>query len=168
MPELTVLSRVASIPLVATSLGTIHNTLSSNPYTRYPYATAQGFSKAALGYAEPLQKTIAPLIVRADGLANKGLDVVESRYPYPFKTPTEDIFKDLKGRSDQARDIANKTIDARVKTPAFTVAQGIDQVWFPCGSIAAMSKGPRRGSHLLSITLRSRSTKSILPPARPS
>lgn len=127
-PELTILNRVASIPLIATSLDTIHSTLSTNPYTRFPYATAQGFSKAALGYTEPLQKTIAPLILRADGLANKGLDVVESRYPYPFKTPTEDIFKDLKGRSDQARDIANKTIDEKVKSPAFSVAQGIDQV----------------------------------------
>lgn len=127
-PELTVLHRVASIPLVADSLDVVHQTLSTNPYTRSPYATAQGLSKAALGYTEPLQKTIAPLLVRADGLANKGLDVVESRYPYAFKTPTEDIVKDLRGRSDQARDIANKTIDERVRTPALNVAQGIDQV----------------------------------------
>lgn len=126
--ELTILTRVASIPLIADSLGAVHQTLSTNPYTRSPYATAQGLSKYALGYTEPLQKTIAPLLVRADGLANKGLDVVESRYPYPFKTPTEDIVKDLRGRSDQARDIANKTIDEKVKSPAITVAQGIDQV----------------------------------------
>ena len=127
-PELTILNRVASIPLVADSLDTLHQTLSNNPYTRSPYATAQGLSKAALGYTEPIQKTIAPLLVRADGLANKGLDVVESRYPYPFKTPTEDIVKDLKGRSDQARDLANKTIDEKVKSPTLTVVQGIDQV----------------------------------------
>ena len=105
-----------------------HQTLTNNPYTRSPYATAQGLSKAALGYAEPIQKTIAPLIVRADGLANKGLDAVESRYPYPFKTPTEDIVKDLKGRSDQARNVANKTIDDALVHPALSVAQGIDQV----------------------------------------
>ncbi|KIP07257.1 hypothetical protein PHLGIDRAFT_89876 [Phlebiopsis gigantea 11061_1 CR5-6] len=129
--ELTVLTRVASIPLIADSLGAVHQTLSTNPYTRSPYATAQGLSKYALGYTEPLQKTIAPLLVRADGLANKGLDVVESRYPYPFKTPTEDIVKDLRGRSDQARDIANKTIDEKVKSPAITVAQGIDQRFAP-------------------------------------
>lgn len=127
-PELTVLTRVASIPLVATSLDTIHSTLSTNAYTRYPYATAQGLSKTALGYTEPLQKTLSPLLTRADGLANYGLDVVESRYPYPFKTPTEDIFKDLKGRSDQAKDIANKTYDEKLKSPVLGVAQGIDQV----------------------------------------
>ncbi|EKM58168.1 uncharacterized protein PHACADRAFT_252264 [Phanerochaete carnosa HHB-10118-sp] len=130
-PEHTLLHRVASIPLVADSLESIHHTLSTNPYTRSPYATAQGLSKAAFGYTEPIQKTFAPLLVRAEGLANKGLDVVESRYPYPFKTPTGDIVKDLKGRSDQARDLANKTIDEKVKTPALTVVQGIDQRFAP-------------------------------------
>jgi hypothetical protein len=130
-PELTILHRVASIPLIADSLSTVHQTLSTNPYTRSPYATAQGLSKFALGYTEPLQKTFAPLLVRVDGLANKGLDVAESQYPYPFKTPTEDIVKDIKGRSDQARDLANKTIDEKVKTPALNVAQGIDQVGTP-------------------------------------
>ena len=65
---------------------------------------------------------------KSDGLANKGLDAVESRYPYPFKTPTEDIVKDLKGRSDQARNVANKTIDDALVHPALIVAQGIDQV----------------------------------------
>jgi len=43
----------------------------------------------------------------------------------------EDIVKDLRGRSDQARDLANKTIDEKVKTPALTVVQGIDQRFAP-------------------------------------
>lgn len=157
-PELTILYRVAAIPLVATSLDTIHQTLANNPYTRSPYATAQGISRVALGYTEPIQKTIAPLIVRADGLANKGLDVVESRYPYPFKTPTEDIVKDLKGRSDQARNVANKTIDDNFVHPALSVAQGIDQVRL----LFRLTRQPYltvlcffiRGSHLWLITLR--------------
>ena len=44
------------------------------------------------------------------------------------------IYKDLKGRSDQARDYATKTIDVRVKTPVYHAAQGIDQVrlLLPC------------------------------------
>ena len=130
-PEFTILNRVASIPLVADSLNTVHQTLSKNPYTRSPYATAQGLSKVALGYTEPIQKTLAPIIVRVDGLANKGLDVVESRYPYPFKTPTEEIAKNIKDRSEQARDLANKTYDEKVRSPALSVAQGIDQVSTP-------------------------------------
>ncbi|THH27537.1 hypothetical protein EUX98_g6656 [Antrodiella citrinella] len=127
-PEITIINRVAAIPLVASSLNTIHSTLTNNTYTRGSYAQAQGISKAALSYAEPIQKTFAPLITRADGFANMGLDAVESRYPYPFKTPTEDIMKDLKGRGDYAYDIANKTLDEKVKSPALYVAQGIDQM----------------------------------------
>ncbi|CDO71039.1 hypothetical protein BN946_scf184844.g43 [Trametes cinnabarina] len=130
-PELTIFHRVGSIPLVADSLNTIHSTLSNNPYTRSPYAAAQGISKSALSYTEPIQKRLAPILTKADDLANKGLDVVESRYPYPFHTPTEEIFKDLKGRSDHAKDVANKTLDEKVKTPAYQVAQGIDQKLAP-------------------------------------
>ncbi|KAI0353920.1 lipid droplet-associated perilipin protein [Trametes cingulata] len=130
-PELTIFSRVGSIPLVADSLNTIHSTLINNPYTRSPYATASELSKSALSYTEPIQKRLAPILTKADDLANKGLDVVESRYPYPFHTPTEDIIKDLKGRSDHAKDVANKTIDEKVRTPAYQVAQGIDQRFAP-------------------------------------
>lgn len=130
-PELTVLTRVGSIPFVASSLDTIHSTLSTNTYTRTPYATATGISKAAYGWTEPIQKTLAPVLVRADGLANKGLDIVESRYPYPFKTPTEDIVKDIKGCGDSAKGYASKTIDEKVKTPVYSAAQGIDQVRTP-------------------------------------
>ncbi|OBZ67702.1 Perilipin-2 [Grifola frondosa] len=126
-PEFTIIYRVASIPLVASSLNTIHTTLTNNAYTHSPYAAAKGLSKSALSYAEPLQKRLGPIIVRADSFANKGLDAVESRYPYPFKTPTDEIVKDLKGHSDHAYDVANKTIDERVRTPVYHVAQGIDQ-----------------------------------------
>ncbi|CCM06017.1 uncharacterized protein FIBRA_08261 [Fibroporia radiculosa] len=130
-PELTIITRVASIPLVASSLNTIHETLTNNSYTRQPYTTAQGLSKSALSYTEPLQKKFAPILERADSYANLGFDAVESRYPYPFKTPTEDIVKDLRGHSDHARDVATKALDERVKSPAFNVAQGIDQRFTP-------------------------------------
>ena len=127
-PELTIFTRVGSIPLVADSLTTINSALLNNAYTRSPYETATGLSKTALSYTEPIQKRLAPLLTRADGLANKGLDVVESRIPYAFHTPTEDIIKDLKANSDHAKDVASKTIDERVRTPALNIAQGIDQV----------------------------------------
>ncbi|KAI0788697.1 lipid droplet-associated perilipin protein [Abortiporus biennis] len=126
-PEITIISRVASIPIVSSSLDVFHSTLSTNPYTRTPYAYAEGFSKAALGYTEPIQKRLAPIIVRADGFANKGLDKVEQLYPYPFKTPPETIIEDIKGTTTHAYDVANKTIDEKVKSPALNVAQGIDQ-----------------------------------------
>ncbi|KAI0298656.1 hypothetical protein B0F90DRAFT_1632353 [Multifurca ochricompacta] len=130
-PELTVLNRVASIPLVNDSLSAVHESLISNPLTRSPYTTAQALSSSALRYSEPIVVKLAPIITRADGYANKGLDVVESRYPYPFKVQGEDIIKAVKERSDYARDMANKTLDERVRNPAYTAAQGIDQRFAP-------------------------------------
>ena len=130
-PELTILNRVASIPLVNDSLSAVHASLISNPLTRSPYNTAQAISSTALRYSEPFATKLAPIIVRADGFANKGLDVVESRYPYPFTVQSEDILKALKDRSEYARGVANKTIDERVRSPAYSAAQGIDQVRMP-------------------------------------
>ena len=127
-PELTIFSRVGSIPLVAESLSTINSTLLSNTYTHSPYLTAAELSKKALTYTEPIQKRLAPILTRADDLANKGLDAVEARLPYPFHATSQDVIKDLKGRSDAAKDVATKTIDEKVRTPALNVAQGIDQV----------------------------------------
>ncbi|KAI0298636.1 hypothetical protein B0F90DRAFT_1668935 [Multifurca ochricompacta] len=109
-PELTILNRVASIPLVNDSLSAVHTTLISHPLTRSPYNTAQALSSTALRYSEPITAKLAPIIVRADGYANKGLDAVESRYPYPFTVQGEDIIKAVKERSDYARDMANKTL----------------------------------------------------------
>ena len=130
-PELTILNRVASIPLVNDSLSAVHASLISNPLTRSPYNTAQSISSTALRYSEPLASKLAPIIVRADGYANKGLDAVVSRYPYPFTVQSEDILKALKDHSEYARDVANKTLDERLRTPAYSAAQGIDQVRTP-------------------------------------
>lgn len=127
-PELTSLYRVAAIPLVASSIDTIHSTLSTNTYTKSPYSTATGIACSAWGYTEPIQVRLAPLTVRADDIANKGLDAVESRYPYPFKAKPEEITSYVRERKDSVISTANKTIDDKVKSPAYGVAQGIDQV----------------------------------------
>ena len=127
----TIFNRVASIHLVNETFSAVHSSLISNPFTRSPYSTAQAISLSALRASEPIAAKLAPIIVRADGFANKGLDVVESRYPYPFTVQSGDFLKDLKERSEYARDVANKTIDQRVRTPAYSAAQGIDQVRTP-------------------------------------
>ncbi|TFK48951.1 lipid droplet-associated perilipin protein [Heliocybe sulcata] len=131
-PQLSIVNRLGSIPLIHDSLTTLHSTLASNAYTQRPFLTAQDLTVIAYHkIGEPLQTRLAPILVKADGYANKAVDVVESRYPYPFKTPTEDIVKDVKARSDGARDVATKTIDDRVKKPVAGVAQGIDQRFAP-------------------------------------
>ncbi|KAI9456375.1 hypothetical protein BJY52DRAFT_1212958 [Lactarius psammicola] len=145
-PELTVLNRVASIPLVNDSLSAVHASLISNPLTRSPYNTAQAISSTALRYSEPFAVKLAPIIVRADGYANKGLDAVESRYPYPFTVQSEDIIKALKERSDYARAAANKTLDERVRTPAYSAAQGIDQRLAPVVDYLVSRLGTQEGA----------------------
>lgn len=127
-PKITVIDRVFNIPLVHDSLTSIHSTLAANALTRTPYAVAQAVGGKAYAVSEPIQVRLAPVITRADGLANSAIDVVESRYPYPFKTPTGDIYGDIKKNSDYAYGVANNTIDDRVRKPAYGIAQGIDQV----------------------------------------
>jgi hypothetical protein len=134
-PEITILNRVYSIPLIGSSIDTINSTLASNSYTSTPYSTAKELSASAYKFSEPFQVRLAPLIVRADGIANKAVDVVESRYPYPFKAKPEEVVNYVRERRESSekyvrerRDSAYKTIDDNVKSPAFTYAQAIDQV----------------------------------------
>ncbi|KAI6116343.1 hypothetical protein F5141DRAFT_660855 [Pisolithus sp. B1] len=136
LPEFTALSRVASIPLVASSLDQIHSALSSNVLTRSPYHAAQAISHTAYNYSQHLQVCLAPLIVRADDYANKGLDIVESKYPYPFKAKPEEVVSYVRERRQSVMSTANKRFDENVKTPALGVAEGIDKVGctsiYPC------------------------------------
>lgn len=138
-PQITVLNRVASIPLVSSSLDTINVTLISNAYTCSPYNLAKGLSNTALKISEPIQVRMAPLITRVDCYANMAVDMVESRYPYPFKAKPEEVASLVRERRDSATqyvnerrtnvmNVANKTIDDNLKSPALNVAQGIDQV----------------------------------------
>ncbi|KAJ7491912.1 hypothetical protein FB451DRAFT_1021124 [Mycena latifolia] len=133
-PELTILTRVASIPILAYSIQQISSTLSTNRYTSTPYSTAKGLSASAYKYAAPLQVRLAPLIESADGYANKAVDVVQSRYPYPFEAQPEDVANYVRQRRQSAVDYvsqgrlnAEKTIDEKVRTPAISAAYGIDQ-----------------------------------------
>lgn len=134
-PELTILTRVASIPMIHSGLETLSGTLLANAYTRSTYNTAVGLTTSAYKMTEPLQVRLAPLIVRADDFANKAVDAVESRYPYPFKAKPEDVAALVNERKRGASGYvqerigeANKALDERVKNPALTVAQDLDQV----------------------------------------
>jgi hypothetical protein len=133
-PQYKLFTRVYSIPLVASSLESIHETLSSNPYTRITYFTAKDLSSSAIKYTEPLQIRLAPLFDVADVYANKAVDVVENRYPYPFKAKPEDVKDYVRERRDsaslyvkQSRDSVHHTVEKVAQSP-YHVAQGLDQV----------------------------------------
>lgn len=123
-PEITAFNRVISIPLIASPLGYIHNAFSTNAYTKAPYSTAQGLGQSAWNFSEPIQARLAPLITTADVFANKGLDAVETRFPYPFTAQPEDVAAYVRERRTMAYDAANK----RVVEPAYGLAKGVDQV----------------------------------------
>jgi hypothetical protein len=127
-PEFTIFSRVAAIPIVSSSFQTIDGALLNNAYTCSPYATAKGLSNVAYKLSEPLQIKLAPLIVYANEFANRAVDVVEQKYPYPFQAKPEEVASLVRKSKKNASDYAYKTIDKKVRTPAYTVAQGIDEV----------------------------------------
>ncbi|GLB42203.1 hypothetical protein LshimejAT787_1102180 [Lyophyllum shimeji] len=141
-PRVTILDRVASIPIIACSLEAVDSALSTNILTRAPYSTAKdlskGLSHTAYEYSEPIQKRLAPVISSADGLANNALDAVESRYPYPFKAQPQEVLTLVqekgKGVADYVSstiDNTGKRIDQTIRTPAYNAAQNIDQRFSP-------------------------------------
>ncbi|KAG6872493.1 hypothetical protein C0995_009355 [Termitomyces sp. Mi166 len=136
--ELTILHRVANIPLVTFSLQSIDGALSNNTYTRSSYTTAKNLSKSAIKRTEPLQTRFAPIISQADGFANKAYDAVESRYPYPFKAKPEEVVSAIQEGKQHASELlngayngVNKKIDANIRTPAINAATGIDKCFSP-------------------------------------
>ncbi|KZV85028.1 hypothetical protein EXIGLDRAFT_753518 [Exidia glandulosa HHB12029] len=115
-PQLRSVARVQSIPLVNDTLTSLNSILLQNALTAWPYATAQSISSQTYNIAVPrLQPVLGPI----DGLANKGLDFVEQRYPYPFQTPTEDIYNDIQ----KSRASVYEAADGRIKA----LAAGADQ-----------------------------------------
>jgi len=112
-------------------LESIDGTLAANAYTRAYYNAAKGFSTAAYKFSEPLQVKLAPLIITADGLANRAVDAVESRYPYPFKAQPNDIVTGAHNLVSSRIDEANKALDEKIKNPALSVAHDLDQRMAP-------------------------------------
>lgn len=90
-PEYKSLEKAYGIPVIHDSLSYAHSVFSTNPYTSYFYNTGVAVGTQAFDYSKPIQARLAPLLVRADGVALSGINAVESRFPYPFQTPTEDV-----------------------------------------------------------------------------
>jgi len=130
-PNITIITRVTSIPMISCGLDTINDALTTNAYTRFPYIHAKALSNTAFKLTGPIQNVLAPIIVRVDGIANMAVDVVESRYPYPFKAKPEEVAALARQGQKNTTDYVNKAIDEKVKTPAFNVAHDIDQRFAP-------------------------------------
>jgi hypothetical protein len=127
-PAITIFTRVASIPMISSSLESINDVLTKNALTRQPYAHARVFTTTAYKFTEPLQVRLAPLIIHADGFANNVVDVVQARYPYPFQVQPQDVVTYVRERKNSTISGVNKAIDDKVKKPVINVAEGIDHV----------------------------------------
>ena len=148
-PQLTVLTRVASIPLISDSLAALHTTLLSNAYTAYPYSAAQSIQTRIQPYLQnsvnAVSPVIAPVITRADSVANKAVDAVESRYPDAFKAHPKEVYEGVYGEVQKEMEKLRKTrehaygvakdtigsLEEKVKSPAIGIAKGVDQVRVP-------------------------------------
>jgi hypothetical protein len=124
--------QVLGIPLVSSSLDTIHSTLSTSPYTKGVYSAGTSLAQSAYDTASrvttssSLYPRVLPVITTADGYANAGLDAIRSKFPYPFEASPDQVYTDLKKAPEDARNVAYKTIDERIKTPAYGLAMGVD------------------------------------------
>ena len=130
-------SRVLSIPLLAHSIDTLHLTLSSSPYTQRIYSTSTLLAHSAYDTAARVSAPVythpkaQAYLALADDYAVKGLDAVEAKIPYPFHSTPETVYNDLKRAPEQAKEAATKTIDEKIKAPAYHLAATADQVSVP-------------------------------------
>ncbi|KAF9070391.1 hypothetical protein BDP27DRAFT_1420081 [Rhodocollybia butyracea] len=129
-PEFTVIYRIGSIPLISSSLEKMNGTLCSNAYTSSPYHTALGLSNSAYNsaskFAGPFQAHLAPLIIRADGIANMAVDAVQKRCPSAFTATPEDIMGYVHERQKNVGEFVKER-----RQSAGVVVQDIDKKFSP-------------------------------------
>ncbi|KAG8964203.1 hypothetical protein FRC03_002098 [Tulasnella sp. 419] len=121
LPELKSIERVYNIPLVQDGLSVLHQTLTT--YTPTVYAYGQAVGSSAYNLSAPLQVRLAPILLSVDGYANKGLDVVQEKYPTPFTIKTEEITDSIKAKKDNAYNA--------ITTPVYGYANKVDSSLTP-------------------------------------
>ncbi|GMK55403.1 hypothetical protein CspeluHIS016_0204590 [Cutaneotrichosporon spelunceum] len=100
--HLKIVDRVNSVPVVHDSVAYAEQLINSTQLTSNLYQTVLGLAARALLTAEPVISRTQPLINSADNLAVATFDRVEAAFPYPFKTPTQELagFKQAKAFHD--------------------------------------------------------------------
>jgi hypothetical protein len=121
-------NRITSVPLVAESLNAAHSTLESYPILAQPYHLGGAVVSSSLKAAEPVTTRLQPQLALLDTYAVKGLDFAESKWAYPFKATSGDVYKDARQPADQALSFlsayaqaAHKTYEEKVFGPAKSI-----------------------------------------------
>ncbi|KAK8869920.1 hypothetical protein IAR55_000488 [Kwoniella newhampshirensis] len=93
VPNFKIVSKFDGVPIVHDSVTYAQSVLSSNAYTARAYATAAAIANKVESYsvATPVLVKTKPLLESADGLAVATFNRAEDIFPYPFRTPTQDL-----------------------------------------------------------------------------
>lgn len=91
VPEFKIIGRLDGVPAIHDSVSYADSLLKSYGLTNYLYSTALGVAGKSYNLASPVLARTKPLIESADGLAVATFDRAEATFPYPFKTPTQDL-----------------------------------------------------------------------------
>lgn len=101
-PHFAIVSRLDGVPVVHDSVAYAQSILNSTALTAQIYQTALGVVTKSYDMATPVLARTKPILESADGLAVATFDRAEATFPYPFKTPTQDLIvvKQAKGVYD--------------------------------------------------------------------
>lgn len=121
-------SRITNVPLVAESLNAAHSTLESYPILAQPYHFGGSVVSHSIKAAEPVTTRLQPQLALLDTYAVKGIDFAESKWSYPFKATSSDVYKTARQPADQAisfistyASAAQKTYEEKVFAPAKSI-----------------------------------------------
>ena len=107
------------------------------PYTQRIYLTSTLLAYSVYNTAAHVPAPVythpkaQAYLVLADSYVAKGLDAVEAKIPSLFHLTPEMVYNDLKWAPEQAKEAASKTINEKIKAPAYCLAAAADQVSMP-------------------------------------
>lgn len=112
-----IVEKLDGVPAIHDSVTYAHQLVNSYGLTASLYQTALGLVNKSVDIAQPVISRSKPLLESADGLAVATFDKAEATFPYPFKTPTQDLVVVKQSKA---------VYDARI-APLFQQAQPVIQ-----------------------------------------
>ncbi|GFZ46238.1 hypothetical protein JCM24511_04485 [Saitozyma sp. JCM 24511] len=91
VPNFKIVSRLDGVPAIHDSVAYAQAIVNSTGVTASLYQTALALANKSYEVATPVLVRTKPLLESADGLAVATFDRAEATFPYPFKTPTQDL-----------------------------------------------------------------------------
>ncbi|RXK38350.1 hypothetical protein M231_04392 [Tremella mesenterica] len=101
-PNFKIIDRLQGVPAIHDSVYAANSIVNSTQITARLYAFAVAIASKSYNIATPVMVRTKPIWESADGIAVATFDRAEATFPYPFKTPTQDLIvvKQLKGVYD--------------------------------------------------------------------